>query len=74
MAYRRGNVYESCLKKFANWGIVCAGVCLTLPDSGYRSPEEGCSLSDILETNVPPKYWLSEEMMRKILKKENLNS
>lgn len=40
----------------------------------YRSQEEGCSLSDILETNVPQKYWLSEEMMRKIAKKENLNS
>ena len=67
LVYRRGNVYESCLKKFANWGIVCAGVCLTLPDSGYRSQEEGCSLSDILEKDVPSKYWLSEEMMRKIV-------
>lgn len=65
---------ESSLKRFLNWGIVCAGECLTLPDSGYRSQEEGCSLSDILETDVPPKYWLSEEMMRKIAKKENLSS
>ena len=70
----QGNVSESSLKRFLNWGIVCAGVCLTLPDSGYRSQEEGCSLSDILETDVPQKYWLSEEMMRKIAKKENLNS
>ena len=74
LVYRRENVSESCLKKFANWGIVCAGVCLTLPDSGYRSQEKGCSLSDILETDVPSNYWLSEEMMRKIVKKENLNS
>lgn len=74
LVYRRGNVSESSLKRFLNWGIVCAGVCLTLPDSGYRSQEEGCSLSDILETDVPQKYWLSEEMMRKIAKKENLNS
>lgn len=70
----QGNVSESSLKRFLNWGIVCAGACLTLPDSEYRSQEEGCSLSDILETNVPQKYWLSEEMMRKIAKKENLNS
>ena len=74
LVYRRGNVSESSLKRFLNWGIVCAGACLTLPDSEYRSQEEGCSLSDILETNVPQKYWLSEEMMRKIAKKENLNS
>lgn len=74
LVYRRGNVSESCSKKFANWGIACAGVCLTLPVSEYRSPEEGYSLSDILETDVPLKYWLSEELMRKIAKKENLNS
>ena len=37
------------------------------------SQGEGCSLSDILETDVPSKYWLSEEMMRKIAAKENLN-
>ena len=47
---------------------------LMLPDSGYRSQDEGCSLSDILETDVPQKYWLSEEMMRKIARKENLCS
>lgn len=70
LVYRRGNVSESSLKRFLNWGIVCAGACLTLPDSEYRSQEEGCSLSDILETNVPQKYWLSEEMMRKIAKKK----
>ena len=72
--YRRGNATELSLKRFQNWGIVCAGVCLTAPVSEYHSQDEGCSLSDILETDVPPKYWLSEEMMRKIAAKENLNS
>ena len=65
---------ELSLKRFQNWGIVCAGVCLTAPVSEYHSQDEGCSLSDILETDVPPKYWLSEEMMRKIAAKEKLNS
>ena len=64
----------SSLKRFQNWGIVCAGVCLTAPVSEYRSPEEGCFLSDILETDVPPKYYLSDEAMRKMAEKENLNS
>ena len=74
LEYRRGNATELSLKRFQNWGIVCAGVCLTAPVSEYHSQDEGCSLSDILETDVPPKYWLSEEMMRKIAAKENLNS
>lgn len=74
LVYRRGNVSESSLKKFHNWGIVCAGECLTAPISGYHSQDGGCSLSDILETDVPQKYWLSEEMMREIARKENLSS
>ena len=72
--YRRENVSELSLKKFQNWGIVSAGVCLTLPALEYRSREEGCSLSDILEKDVPPKYFLSDEAMQKMAKKENLNS
>lgn len=72
--YRRRNASESSLKKFQNWGTVCAGVCLTLPALEYRSPDGGCSLSDILETDVPPKYFLSDETMKKMAEKENLNS
>ena len=64
----------SSLKRFQNWGIAYAGVCLTAPVSEYRSPDEGCSLSDILEEDVPPKYYLSDEAMRKLEKKENLNN
>lgn len=51
--YRRGNATELSLKRFQNWGIVCAGVCLTAPVSEYHSQDEGCSLSDILETDGP---------------------
>ena len=74
LVYRRENAGKSSLKRFQNWGTVCAGVCLTLPASEYRSPDGGCSLSDILETDVPPKYFLSDEAMRKMAEKENLNS
>ena len=72
--YRRESASELSLKRFQNWGTVCAGVCLTLPASEYRSPDGGCSLSDILETDVPPKYFLSDEAMKKMAEKENLNS
>ena len=67
----QGECFRILLEKICELGY---SVCLTLPVSEYRSPEEGYSLSDILETDVPQKYWLSEEMMRKIAKKENLNS
>ena len=56
------------------WGTMSNGLCLTANVLESRNQDEGCSLSDILETDVPPKYWLSEEMMRKIAAKENLNS
>ena len=73
-AYRRGNASRQSLKRFQNWGIACAGVCLTLPALEYHSPEKGYSLSDILEKDVPAKYYLSDEAMRKMEQKENLNS
>ena len=66
LVIRRGKATESSLKRFANWGIVCAGVCLTAQIS--ESPRTGkeCILSDILEKEVPPKYWLSEKAAMKI--------
>jgi len=73
-AYRRGNASRQSLKRFQNWGIACAGVCLTLPALEYRSPEKGYSLSDILEKDVPAKYYLSDEAMRKMEQQENLNN
>ena len=70
----RRRASESSLKRFQNWGTVCAGVCLTASVSEFRSPDGGCSLSDILEKDVPPKYFLSDVAMKKMAKKENLNS
>ena len=71
--YRRESATELSLKKFQNWGIVCAGVCLTAPALEYRSQDEGCSLSDILEKDVPPKYYLSDEAMQKIYQEQTLS-
>ncbi len=51
LVYRRGNVSESCLKRFQNWGIVCAGVCLTLPGSGGMGGKTGLYFID---SNPPP--------------------
>ena len=41
------------MKRFLNWGIVCAGVCLTLPVSEYRSPERRLFLVGYLGNRCP---------------------
>ena len=53
------------------WGMMCAGRYLTAKISEYPSHEIECSLSDILEDNVPEKYYLSRKQAEKLLYKEN---
>lgn len=50
---------------------MCAGRYLTAKISEYPSQEIECSLSDILEDNVPEKYYLSRKQAEKLLYKEN---
>lgn len=54
-----------------NWGMMCAGRYLTAKISEYPSQEIECTLSDILEDNVPEKYYLSRKQAEKLLYKEN---
>ena len=49
------------------WGISFGGVCLTARIMESPRGEREYLLKDILEENVEEKYYLSEEMMRKIL-------
>lgn len=49
---------------------MCAGRYLTAKISEFRSHEIECSLSDILEDNVPEKYYLSRKQAEKLLYKE----
>ncbi len=51
--------------RLLKWGIVLNGACLTA-DITFPSSENGCTLSDILMTDVPEKYFLSQAAMRKI--------
>jgi hypothetical protein len=53
-----------------SWGMMCAGRYLTAKISVYPSQEIECSLSDILEDNVPEKYYLSRKQAEKLLYKE----
>lgn len=52
------------------WGMMCAGRYLTAKISEYPNHEIECSLSDILEDNVPEKYYLSRKQAEKLLYKE----
>ena len=52
------------------WGMMCAGRYLTARISEFPSHEIECSLSDILEDNVPEKYYLSRKQAEKLLYKE----
>ena len=63
----KGKLSRSSLPNFPNWGIVLNGWCLTARISESHSNGGGCTLSDILETNVPAEYSLSEAAMRKLL-------
>ena len=49
------------------WGISLNGKYITAKITTSHKGERECLLKDILEENVPEKYYLSEETMRKIL-------
>ena len=66
LVLKRGTASRKSLTRFANWGIAYAGAVLTAKTSESDSPDDGCSLLDILESEVPSKYWLSERSTRKI--------
>lgn len=53
-----------------SWGMMCAGRYLTAKISEFPSHENECSLSAILEDNVPEKYYLSRKQVEKLLYKE----
>jgi len=52
--------------RLQNWGMTSNGKCLTARISVSPRTENGCSLSDILEEQVDPKYFLSEYAMSKM--------
>lgn len=53
-----------------SWGMMCADRYLTAKISEFPSHEIECSLSAILEDNVPEKYYLSRKQAEKLLYKE----
>ena len=59
----------SSFRGWSNSGMAFAGGYLTLSTSEWPSDADVCSLSDILETDVPPKYFLSARAARGILQR-----
>ena len=54
--------------RWMNLGMTCNGKCLTVKTSVSPKTESVCSLSDILEPQVAPKYFLSDKQTKYILK------
>ena len=49
------------------WGIMSNGLCLTQNILEFPNQGNGCSLSAILIPDAPEKYYLSSEMVQKLL-------
>ncbi len=64
----RGKLTKQFLKRFQSWGIVWNGVCITAQISASRSSGGECSLSDILISDAPEKYFLSQAAEERILR------
>ena len=59
--------------RLLNWGMVLNGVCITAQISEFPSKDGDCILSQVLEDEVPEKYFLSPAAMRKILSSSSLD-
>ena len=67
---KAGHLKQSSIH-WRSWGMMYAGRYLTAKIMQFHSHEIECSLSDILEDNVPEKYYLSHKQAEKLLYKEN---
>ena len=63
----RGGHLRPSSPRWATWGIMSSGLCLTAPLITCRNPGEGCSLSAILIPDASEKYYLSSEMVKRLL-------
>jgi len=54
-------------KRLMNWGMTVNGKCLTAKITESHRTGKECSLSDILEEQVDPKYFLSETIQKRLL-------
>lgn len=62
-----GEHSELSYPQWMSWGTMSNGRCLTAKTSGCPRIGRGCSLSDILEEQVPEKYFLSETAAKRLM-------
>src|SRR5947208_9611155 len=60
-------------KHWMTWGMTCNGRCLTARISAFPRIGNGSSLSDILEDNPDPRYFLSEQSLQYLLRRARAN-
>ena len=63
-----GELLEQSSPRLMNWGTMQSGSYLTQRILESRKTENVCTLSDILEENVPDQYFLSEEKTEQLIK------
>lgn len=59
--------FMGCCLKWTKQGTVSHGVCITQKTLDYHKTVKGCTLSDILETNVHPKYYTDQTKANNLL-------
>jgi len=64
-----GEILPSSFGGWSNSGMACAGGFLTLSMPEWHNDAAVCSLSAVLETDVPRKYYLSAKAARGILRR-----
>lgn len=62
-----GATFETILRSWMDWGMTWSGRCLTQRPT-FPKAGSGYSLSDILETHVPNKYFLSLDRLQHLIK------
>lgn len=67
--HRKGRTSDACSKSWMNSGTVWHGEYSTRSSSEYHSGAVVCSLSEVLETDVPPTYSLSPTACAGILRR-----
>ena len=63
---RAGLHFKPLSQRWMNWGMTVNGRCLTAATT-YPKTGSACSLSQILEANPDPKYFLSDKIANRIL-------
>ena len=64
-----GEILPSSFEGWSSAGMACAGGYSTLSLPEWRSGADVCGLSQVLETDAPPKYFLSARAARGILRR-----